>query len=774
MVAGDRRPERGVRLPLRKARLEIERSLTTRPLAVLWVTSVTLVTAPAMAQEPAPRSEDSAAAPPGAATGDAPSADAAPTAPPAPAEVRVRGRASEARRLQESAEAVTVVETRRARQQSSDLGEVMARTQGVAVRRAGGLGSNARFSLNGLYDDQIRFFLDGVPLDLAGYPLGIANVPVNLVERADIYRGVVPIRFGADALGGAVNLVTDQRYETGGNASYQIGSFGTNRLTLAARTRHDPSGFVVRGTGFLDLAKNNYRVDVEVPDERGRLRPATVTRFHDGYVARGGSLEVGFVDRPWARRLLLNAFASAYGKELQNNTVMTVPYGEVNYGEAVYGATLRYEQPLFRNLELEALGNYAYRTIDFVDRSIWVYDWFGRRVRERRVAGEIQTDKPTDQTLWQHSALARTTLTWTIAPEHVLRASLSPTFTTRTGDERLQADPRARDPLTAKRDLFTFVSGVEYQVDAIPVPNERASESPREHRLQNVVFAKDYLYNASSEEVLVGGGFRPRSTDSHSLGVGDSLRFRVSPWLYAKASYEYATRLPRPDEVFGDGKLITANLGLEPEVSHNGNVGPRFELRRSAIGDLTVDVNGFWRESDRLIVMLNSDRFFTYQNVFRARALGVEGSAAWSSPGRWLTVDGSTTFQDVRNVGDEGAFADFEGDRIPNRPWLFASWGARLRFPRILASSDELEPFYMGRYVHSFFRGWESQGAREFKQVVDAQITHGLGLTYSVRNDLTRISSTFEVQNLTDARVYDYFGVQRPGRAFFIKLTAEL
>ena len=41
-------------------------------------------------------------------------------------------------------------------------------------------------------------------------PFGIANVPVNLIERVEIYRGVVPIRFGADALGGAVNLVSDQ------------------------------------------------------------------------------------------------------------------------------------------------------------------------------------------------------------------------------------------------------------------------------------------------------------------------------------------------------------------------------------------------------------------------------------------------------------------------------------------------------------------------------------------------------------------------------------
>jgi hypothetical protein len=29
------------------------------------------------------------------------------------------------------------------------------------------------------------------------------------------------------------------------------------------------------------------------------------------------------------------------------------------------------------------------------------------------------------------------------------------------------------------------------------------------------------------------------------------------------------------------------------------------------------------------------------------------------------------------------------------------------------------------------------------------------------------------VQNLTDARAFDFFGVQRPGRSIFAKLTVE-
>ncbi len=700
------------------------------------------------------------AAEPGAPSLPEPSVALTP-APSGPVSVQVRGSASEGQRLQQSAAAVNVIDTRKAKQQSADLGEVLARSQGVAVRRDGGLSSEARFSLNGLYDDQIRFFLDGVPLERAGYPFGIANVPVNLVDRVEVYRGVVPIRLGADALGGAVNLVSDQSYDSHLGASYQVGSYGTYRVTLDGRHRDAATGLIAGVAGFIDRAKNDYEVDVEVPDERGRLSPATVRRFHDDYTSFGGTLEVGVVDQPWARRLTLSALASTYDKELQNNVVMTVPYGEARYGETVFGGTLRYEVDVTPEVELEQVLNYAHRRIDFVDKSQWVYDWFGRRIRERRVGGEIESD-PTDQVLWDNSVFSRTRAKWKFWPGQSLEVSVSPSSTTRTGDERIQANPDARDPLTAKRDLLTVVSGIEHQIDALG------------ERLQNVVFVKDYVYSASSEEVLPGNIFRERDQDKHSLGVGDALRFRFTPWLYAKASYEYATRLPRPDEVFGDGVLVLANLELEPEVSHNANVGPRLELVRSPIGDVTLDVNAFLRESDKLIVLLGNDRFFTYQNVYKARGIGLENALAWTSPGRHASLDGTLTWQSVRNASKEGTFRAFEGDRIPNRPYLFASWGARLHFAGMPGADDALEPFYGGRYVHQFYRGWESQGLREFKQVVDAQVTHAAGLSYLFNSDVVRTTTTVEIDNLTDAKAYDFFGVQRPGRAFYLKLTGEI
>ena len=691
-------------------------------------------------------------------------------------EVSVEGERSLEERLMKSADAVTVVRLDDQRKRSADMGEVLARVPGVVIRRTGGLGSDVRFSLNGLTGDAIPMFVDGVPLWMSGYPRNVGSIPINSVHHVEIYRGVVPLRLSADALGGAVNFATDQSYENGGSLSYHVGSYGLVRTYGSAQARHNSTGLVARLSGFVDRARNDYPIDVEVPDQQGRLHPATVRRFHDFYSAYAFRAEVGVVEKPWAKRLLLKAFSAGSYKELQHNTVMTVPYGEVNYGVTNVGALLNYDVDLSEAATFETLLSYSHMATDFRDMSPWVYDWYGNQVRDRRVPGEIEAD-PTDQTWWEDGIFGRMLTEWKLGREQVLIASTSPLFYWVSGDERIQVDPDARDPLSARRFLVRWVSGVGHEWNFLRTASSKKNGTYRrntDYRFQNTFNIKNYVYYTSSEEPLPGGVFRDRQRDVVSFGLSDGLRYSLTEWLLLKASYEYATRLPNPYETFGDGVLVAANLELEPEVSHNVNVGPVLDRKKTKTGDWIGTLNGVLRETDNMIVLLGSDRYFSYQNVYSARTLGVEGGLTWTSPKQLLSLDGSGTYTDQRNTSQDGTFADFEGDRIPNRPWLQASWAARLRFEHLLVRKDTLEPFYQGRYTHEFYRGWESQGIPQYKQKVDSQTAHDAGITYTLRRPTFRLASTFEVQNLTDEKLYDDFGVQRPGRTFHFKLTGDL
>lgn len=735
----------------------------------------------------------------------APAAGAAPgdLSPSAPEldEVVVQGTSAptEARRLQESSEAVTVVDLTRARRRTADLAEQLARTQGVGVQRSGGLGGHMHLTLNGLYDAQIRTFVDGVPWELEMFPQELGDVPVNLLDRVEVYRGVVPIRFGADALGGAINLVRDRRPESGASASYQVGSFGTRRLTAAGRVHDEPTGFVARASVFVDQARNDYPIEVDVPDARGQRQRVEVDRFHDGFRAIGGSVEAGVVDKAWADELTLRVFRSRFDKELQNDPhVFIGPWGEVLAGETRGGGALRYRVHPSRDVEVDALAHYAHRAIRLLDVGAHVYDWFGRPIRRRPVPGETGS-VPLDQTQYGHGLYGQALVSWAPSSALSVRANATPRYTTRTGEERRVRDPSVRHPITADRRLFTTVLGAEIELNALRFASPdrlvddgagaarldesgaRASEerssafAPRfAERLQNVLFAKAYFFDASYERALPNGSFFHERRSEQRFGVGDGVRFRITPSLLVKASYEFATRLPQPDEVFGDGMRVLPNVDLRPETAHNVNLGPRLDLRRTPAGAFTAELNGFARYSDELIVLLAGTRVTRFENVYKARSLGVEGAVRWTSPGRYVSADGTASYQDVRNRSDQGTFSDYAGDRLPNRPYLSASFGAQAHLERVFPFAGGLELFWAGRYTHAFYRSWESAGLAELKPVVATQLGHNVGATYEVGYRDLRSWTTLEVQNVTDARLFDFFGIQRPGRAVYLKWTGEI
>ena len=665
---------------------------------------------------------------------------------------------TEGQALRESARAVTVVETKEVRERAADLGEVLSRVPGVQVRRAGGLGSITRFALNGLYDDQVRFFLDSVPLQLAGWGSGIANVPVELIQRADIYRGVVPIALGADALGGAVDLITSPSWVPRAAASLEIGSYGTERGSLVLRTRDTETGLVVGLSGSLDRALNDYPVTVQVADDKGQETTVRVPRFHDAYHAAGGNAEIGLIDHGPVRRAILRLYASRYDKQLQTNLVMKVVYGEASYAEEAHGASA---DVVIEDAgwQLRAIAGAARRRIAFHDTTDKIYDWYGNVVGDRETLGETSA-QPTDQVIGETSLFARVTAERRLGPHQWLRLAVAPTATMRTGQDLLPTDPGVRPAIDAKRDLYTLISGVEHELQSA------------HDAVQNIAFAKHYAMWTDALDVQTGNVFVPVSQHNQRFGVGDGLRWHLSDGLSVKASYEWAARLPSVDELFGDGKLFDPNLALTPETSHNVNL----ELATAhdgSLGALATQLDGFWREASGLIIPIPTDLRSSAQNVLHARILGLEGSARWTTPGEWGWIDASATLADQRNASHDGTYGAFEGDRIPNRPWLFGALGATARGRDVFMTGDELSVFASSRYVHWFYRGWESLGRRDSKQVTPTQIIHGLGLTYALRG-LRSYAATAEVQNLTDTIAYDSYGSVRPGRAFYLKLGVEL
>src|SRR5690554_4694482 len=111
--------------------------------------------------------------------------------------------------LRESGFAVNAIDTRQFANTNTNLSQVLNKSTGVKVRERGDVGGDFEFSVNGLSGKQIKFFIDGIPLEILGTAMSFNNIPINLAESIEVYKGVVPVSLGSDALGGAVNIITN-------------------------------------------------------------------------------------------------------------------------------------------------------------------------------------------------------------------------------------------------------------------------------------------------------------------------------------------------------------------------------------------------------------------------------------------------------------------------------------------------------------------------------------------------------------------------------------
>lgn len=133
-------------------------------------------------------------------------------------------------KVRNSAFNATAVNTRELVNTTKTLSEALAKAPGMKIRESGGVGSDMAVTMDGFSGKHVKVFIDGVPQEGVGSSFGLNNIPVNFADRIEVYRGVVPVGFGADAIGGVINIVTPKRQRRWFlDASYSYGSFNTHK-----------------------------------------------------------------------------------------------------------------------------------------------------------------------------------------------------------------------------------------------------------------------------------------------------------------------------------------------------------------------------------------------------------------------------------------------------------------------------------------------------------------------------------------------------------------
>ncbi|MTI33271.1 TonB-dependent receptor [Xanthovirga aplysinae] len=657
----------------------------------------------------------------------------------------------------EKAYSIAVVESKKYANVSVNLNQVLNTVPGINIREDGGLGSSFNLSLNGLTGRQVRVFIDGVPMDYFGSALGLNNYSANLIENIEVYKGVVPIDLSADALGGAINVVTNRKPMSFLDASYSIGSFNTHRASLNAQWYNPKSGFTVRTMSFYNYSDNNYKAGVRIT-ENGVIPPegetTEVERFHDAYESSMGQVSFGVLERAYADELMLGFWYAQNYKEIQNFAQLDyLPFGQINRKEKNYLTTLNYVKKdlLVKGLNTKAFIVYAQPQIINNDTSSRKYDWYGNytyRGAEDSDKGEYKGKKYLTTT--SKNLLANVSLQYAIDPKQQVAANFSTNWL-----KRINEDPYRdlySEAFSEPQFVHKSVIGLSYQLKLF------------KEKLSTTLFTKNYFFSIQATNMPENYLDEPFPVDFSldRFGFGMATSYKLSNDLQLKISLEQATRFPEPEEILGDGLLLVSNTGLQPEISTNANLGFRMNKRFGAKHKLIVEGNQFYRGSKDFIRKVARTFNSQFQNESNVSTLGWEGSVNYEF-NNWLTLGANLTYQDIRSRDKDKSYY---GSRIPNTPILFGNMLVNVVAKKPFQLPGQLGVSYTSNFGERYYLNW-SELAND-KIDIPRQYVHNLQLIYSNKDG--RYNTSFSINNIFDAKVFDNYRLQKPGRSFDLKL----
>lgn len=682
--------------------------------------------------------------------------------------VQVKGR-TVVNELKQSAFTVNAIDLKALQNTSADLNAVLNKSTGVKVRESGGVGSDFNFTLNGLSGRQVRFFIDGIPMESFGNAFGLNNIPVNLAERIEIYKGVVPVELGADALGGAVNIVTNQAVPKFLDASVSYGSFNTVRAALSGKYTDQTTGLYLSVNAYHNSSDNNYlmrsnpKYDAAIKVvENGELVERDVRRFHSAYRATAGQVAVGVANKKWADKLEFNLLYADMYKEIQTGATQNKVIGEVSNNENFFMPAIKYKKTNFltKGLTATLFASTSIQRSHVPDTANYVYSWSGKG-RSEPISGELYGVK----SIYHYknvANLARANFSYEFDEQHSFNFNYNYSHFERSAREDLGIVKN--NTFDEPNKIGKQVAGIAYQYNAF------------HNRLTSSVFGKFYRLNALVRNAVFSQNQTYIKTNAETtnnyFGYGIASRYRVTDDFGIKASYEHAYRLQEGDELFGNGIDVTSNIKLKPENSDNINIGAFYYFQLNTQHRFAVEASYFFRNAKDFIYFVPSGGVYSvYNNLAGARINGAELEFRYTYTDL-LNFSTNATYQNAssrqRYEPNTNILDMTYGDRIPNQPWLYANANIEIGKNDVLARGNRLQLSLSSQFVNWFYLNWESRGSIESKNKIPTQFSHNAAVSYTMAK--SKYNVALEVNNFTNELLYDNFRLQKPGRSTFLKL----
>jgi outer membrane cobalamin receptor len=519
---------------------------------------------------------------------------------------------------------VTVIRPEERAGEQRSLPDLLEEVPGLRVIRLRGRNGYAVASVRGSTSSQVAVYVDGVLMNLQSESaVDLSTIPVDNVERIEVYRGYVPSRFGAQAMGGVINVVTKRPDENKATLSLGAGSFGRYKGNV---TYSSPA---MGGKFFGAFGYETYDGDFLYWNDAGtpydKKDDYRAKRHFNGFTNTDALLK--WEDDHWRAR----ASWTRRNRELPLLAPGIDKYGEPHFPGGLLD-TRRLDLSLGRD---QSSGDLHWG---------WDASWTSqRRDYDSRSTGSFSG----------------------IGHQDVQKSSY---FADRFAIS-LHAD------MAAGERHFLELLG-EFSDDRLRVSGDSLKYldyiDSYEMRGWDMTFQDTIALDRNGTFLLTP------SLRYHKLSGEDKLSWQValskefSPNLMIKSAFGTYSRAPNMYEMYGDGAFI-----LEPADDLRWETGKQFDIGVMWNGELgfipdargRFSLSGFMRESEDLIELLMVSQLFArYGNIALAEARGIEfeGSLDWR---KW-NFSLSATWMEGENRSPDSGSIRYNGMALPNRPKL--------------------------------------------------------------------------------------------------------
>ena len=651
--------------------------------------------------------------------------------------------------MRESPEAITVINGKDLQGRSVSLETILDKTIGLKVGQTGGLGSSSRIIVHGLEGNRIQILWDGIPMSTSDGTFSLDEIPIDIIERIEVYKSIIPARFGCDGLGGAVNIVTKEFSTDYLDASYELGSYQTHKGSVFSRKNFPKSGILLGAGGYYTSAKNDY--SFRVPERENLL----VRRDHDrfrSYMLKG---KIAFT------KLWLDEISTEFGYYNRFNEIQgilkNIQHAENKSGMFMLENKLIKSGMLNDRLNFESHFSLSHTTNNFVDTARVNHDFEGNIYPSPNGQGETG-DVPHNSNDKGLEINERINFDYKLSANHSLNLNTLINYARRQPSDNIASQHAGFVIGGFPSKKTSFISGLTWESKLF------------NKKLTNMLSAKYFHLHSEIEDLtsyeMIEAPKKKNNTTSQ-IGWIEAIKYEPFRGFHLKASYQRAIRLPNSQELFGDGIITFPAAGLRPEKSHNFNLG--FLIDKNdvlGLSRLQFEVNSFYMQVSDMIKLMKQHMAAGYVNAEKVHIKGIETEIKLDiSP--TVYAYGNLTYQDVRDVLNylPGTQAPnpTKGLRLPNIPYLFANFGAEYHSNRLF-KNWYVKAFWDGKFTEEFFYFWELTELQ--KRRIPRSFVNDIGLLLTYKS---KYSVALECHNIMNKEVWDQFRQPLAGRTLHLK-----